>query len=145
MLRLKNGGSLRKAGEKNSSRDFVFKRADGSEMVIPVRTSACSRIELSNYTKKACEPIDTSSSSSLFDRQYSVKKLSEKFSVVNMREASRAGTWSLTKEKSSPWLTWLQLRRGVSFTAHSLESVEVNISFASNRNFINLAETVAIL
>ena len=40
---------------------------------------------------QTCDPIDTTSSS-LFDRQYSVKKLSEKFSVVNMREASRAGT-----------------------------------------------------
>ena len=36
-------------------------------------------------------PIVTESNSSLFDRQYSVKKLSEKFSVVNMRDASRAG------------------------------------------------------
>ena len=52
MLRLKNGGNARKAGEKNATREFVFKRADGSEMVIPVRTSACSRIEVSNYNKK---------------------------------------------------------------------------------------------
>lgn len=56
MLRLKNGGNLRKAGEKNSTRDYNFKRADGSEMTIPVRTSGCSRIELPNYTKKVGLP-----------------------------------------------------------------------------------------
>jgi hypothetical protein len=52
MLRLKNGGTQRKAGEKNSARDFVYKKADGTEMVIPVRTSACSRMEMSSFTKK---------------------------------------------------------------------------------------------
>jgi hypothetical protein len=37
------------------------------------------------------EPIDTEKTPSLFDRQYSVKKLGEKFSDFNMRDASRAG------------------------------------------------------
>jgi len=52
MLRLKNGGSVRKAGEKTTIRDYAFKRADGTEMTVPVRTSACSKVEMSNYTKK---------------------------------------------------------------------------------------------
>ena len=52
MLRLKNGGSIRKGGEKTSTRDYAFRRADGTEMTVPVRTSACSRIEVSNVSKK---------------------------------------------------------------------------------------------
>jgi hypothetical protein len=54
MLRLKNGGSIRKGGEKTSTRDYTYKKADGTEMVVPVRTSPCSKVETSNYTKKVC-------------------------------------------------------------------------------------------
>lgn len=88
MLRLRNGGTLRRGGEKTVTRQYTYKRADGSEMTVPVRTSATgTKIEMTNYTKKSME---NDNGSSLFDRQYSVKKLSEKFSVVNMRDASRA-------------------------------------------------------
>ena len=57
MLRIKNGGSIRKGGEKTSTRDYTYKKADGCEMVVPVRTSACSKIEVSNYTKKVNDTV----------------------------------------------------------------------------------------
>jgi len=43
---------LTAGGEKTSTRDYAFRRADGTQMIVPVRMSACSRIEVSNVTKK---------------------------------------------------------------------------------------------
>ena len=69
MLRLKNGGSIRKGGEKTSTRDYTYKKADGCEMVVPVRTSACSKIEVSNYTKKVNDTVQVETTSSTVGAQ----------------------------------------------------------------------------
>merc|ERR1719273_340613 len=82
LLRLRNEIPIKKAGEKSCTTQFSFKRRDGSEMIIPIRSGLHS-VSLKNHDVNF-------RSTSLISRQYSVRKLSEKFVVVNMRDTSRA-------------------------------------------------------
>jgi hypothetical protein len=38
LLRMRNGVAIKKAGEKSCTMQFSFKRKDGSEMIIPIRS-----------------------------------------------------------------------------------------------------------
>jgi len=53
MLRLKSGTKQRKLGEKTSTINFPFLRADGSEAIVPVRTGTNElKMELASLTKR---------------------------------------------------------------------------------------------
>merc|ERR1711997_27074 len=82
LLRLRNETPIKRAGEKSCTTQFSFKRRDGSEMVIPIRSGLHS-LPLKNH-------VGNCDNKSMTSRQYSVRKLSEKFVVVNMRDTSRA-------------------------------------------------------
>lgn len=80
LLRMRNDIPIKKAGEKSCTTNFTFKKKDGSEMTIPIRSGLHA---LPNNAGGSHVKGMTS-------RQYSVGKLSEKFVVVNMRDTSRA-------------------------------------------------------
>jgi len=82
LLRLRNEIPIKRAGEKSCTTQFSFKRRDGSEMVIPIRSGLHS-VSLKNH-------VSNCDKKSITGRQYSVRNLSEKFVVVNMRDTSRA-------------------------------------------------------
>lgn len=81
LLRMRNDIPIKKAGEKSCTTNFSFKKKDGSEMTIPIRSGL--HASLNEGTSK-------NHVKSMASRQYSVGKLSEKFVVVNMRDTSRA-------------------------------------------------------
>merc|ERR1711997_1286601 len=72
LLRLRNEIPIKRAGEKSCTTQFSFKKRDGSEMIIPIRSG----LHSVNLKNQGCN------NKSLSSRQYSVRKLSEKFVVV---------------------------------------------------------------
>jgi hypothetical protein len=53
MLRLKSGVKQRMLGEKTSTVNFSYKRADGSEVKVPVRSATNElKMELASLTKR---------------------------------------------------------------------------------------------
>eukprot|EP00095_Tigriopus_kingsejongensis_P010016 maker-scaffold1048_size67263-snap-gene-0.22 protein:Tk10016 transcript:maker-scaffold1048_size67263-snap-gene-0.22-mRNA-1 annotation:"sorting nexin-17" len=91
LLRIRSGIPIKKAGEKSCSTDYLFQRKDGVVQKFPIRSGlhAAQHNKCSNGTA-SIPKIDPKTLASLTGRQYSVKKLSEKFDVVNFRDASRA-------------------------------------------------------
>jgi len=83
LLRLRNEIPIKRAGEKSCTTQFSFKKRDGSEMIIPIRSGLHS-VNLKSHDGNCPD------NKSMTSRQYSVRKLSEKFVVVNMRDTSRA-------------------------------------------------------
>jgi len=83
LLRMRNGVPIKKAGEKSCTTQFSFKKKDGSEMTIPIRFG------LHAISQKNGD-ADSCNYKSMTSRQYSVKRLSEKFNVVSMKDTFRS-------------------------------------------------------
>eukprot|EP00094_Tigriopus_californicus_P004110 TCALIF_03959-PA protein Name:"Similar to snx17 Sorting nexin-17 (Danio rerio)" AED:0.08 eAED:0.08 QI:232/0.83/0.85/1/1/1/7/288/452 len=91
LLRVRSGIAIKKAGEKSCSTEYLFQRKDGVVQKFPIRSGLHSAQHKNCGNGNPTIPkIDPKTLSSLTGRQYSVKKLSEKFDVVNFREAARA-------------------------------------------------------
>ncbi|XP_040565287.1 LOW QUALITY PROTEIN: sorting nexin-17 [Lepeophtheirus salmonis] len=91
LLRKKSRIHVKKAGEKSCTIEYSYPKRDGSYHILPIRAGL--------HSKSCNKPTDSASVSnnkknvslsSLTGRQYSVKRLSEKFDVVNMRDTLAA-------------------------------------------------------
>eukprot|EP00096_Caligus_rogercresseyi_P011192 TRINITY_DN4329_c0_g1_i1.p1 TRINITY_DN4329_c0_g1~~TRINITY_DN4329_c0_g1_i1.p1 ORF type:complete len:497 (+),score=147.04 TRINITY_DN4329_c0_g1_i1:114-1604(+) len=97
LLRKKSRIPIKKAGEKSCTIEYTYPRRDGSYQIIPIRSGlhsnpcAPSPRQMDNHSNGGSIISKKSINlSSLTSRQYSVKRLSEKFDVVNMRDTMAA-------------------------------------------------------